>query len=506
MLNWSYSHVNFRLPRFFYQIGLAALLLIAALSSCRKDEFNTSPDFRLTFSTDTVSFDTIFQSIGSATQLLKVYNNSDEFISIDRVSVIDSCDNYDPFRLNVDGISGSTVRDVEIGPNDSAFVFVEVTIDPNQLCSALELGVVEFSINGNLQRVTLFAFGLDAIFHVPDVFPTNGLPAFSRIEPDPNVSTITWTPDKPIVIFGYAVVDSGQTLIIEPGTQIYFHQGAGLWVLEEGNIQCGSLMGETVVFQGDRLEPFFDEEPGQWDRIWIFGGSENNVFENTVIKNNFIGIQIEPSIFEETFNTIYSNNLILRNVAIRNNSATGIFSRNYRIQAENLLMSAAGQNCLALTGGGQYRFAHCTFANNWSASTRQTPAVFLTNVYQVDAQTIAEGNVENSRFRNCIIHGNGLNEFGFDFTDQNIDLTIDHTMIRMQEDDFNELDSQYFGDGIFVGFDPGFVDFSGGDFRLREDAEARFKGINQGALPDFDLIGTPYAFQRPLGCFEFLPE
>ena len=496
--------MNFRSTRFLYQCTFIISLLAVFLSSCRKEEFNTSPDFRLAFSADTVSFDTIFQSIGSATQLLKVYNNSDEFVTIDRVSVIDSCDNYDPFRLNVDGIAGSSVRNVEIGPNDSAFVFVEVTIDPNQLCTALELGVIEFSINGNLQYVTLFAFGLDAIFYTPDVFPTNGLPPFTVIDPD--ATTITWTPEKPIVVYGYAVVDSAQTLIIEPGTQIYFHQGSGLWILEGGNIQCGDGNSEPVVFQGDRLEPFFDEEPGQWDRIWIFGGTEDNVFENTVIKNNFIGIQVEPSIFEGTFNAIYPNELVLKNVVIRNNSAAGIFSRNYRVRAENLLSSSAGQNCLALTGGGRYRFAHCTFANNWSASTRQTPAVFLTNVYQVDAQTIAEGPIENSIFRNCIFHGNGLNEFGFDFTNQNIDLTFDHTMIRMREDEFNELDQQYFGDGIFVGFDPGFVDFSGGDFRLREDAEARFKGSNQGALPTRDLIGTTYLNPPPLGCFEYLPE
>ena len=500
--------MKIRLQRFYYPTILAILFAAVLVAGCDKEEFNTSPDFRLAFSTDTVSFDTIFQSIGSATQIMKVYNRSDEFVTIDRISVIDSCDRYDPFRLNVDGISGSTVRDIEIGPNDSAFVFVEVTIDPAQLCSALELGVIEFSVNGNQQYVTLFAYGLDAIFYTPNVFPTNGLPAYTLIDPDP-CATITWTPEKPIVIYGYAVVDSCQRLIVEPGTQVYFHQGAGLWVFENGSIQAGSTMGEAVVFQGDRLESFFDEEPGQWDRIWILGGTENNSFENTIIKNNFIGIQVEPSPFDPAIsNSLVDNRLILRNVAIRNNSVAGIFSRNYRIEAENLLVSAGGQHCLAATGAGQYRFDHCTFANNWSASTRQTPAVFLTNLYSVDAQTLGVGNILNSRFRNCIFYGNGLNEFGFDFETESasIELSIDHTLIRMQEDDFLELDQSYFADEIFVGFDPGFVNFSGGDFRLREDAFVRSKGTSQGGLPNTDIVGTPYNNPRPLGCFEYLPE
>jgi len=500
--------VKIRVRKFLYPIIPILLLIAVLVSGCKKDEFNTSPDFRLAFSTDTVSFDTIFQSVGSATQLLKVYNRSDEFVTIDRISVIDSCDSYDPFRLNADGISGSTVRDIEIGPNDSAFVFVEVTIDPTQLCSALELGVIEFSVNGNQQYVTLFAYGLDAIFYTPTVFPTNGLPAYTLIDPDP-CATITWTAEKPIVIYGYAVVDSCQRLIVEPGTQVYFHQGGGLWIFENGSIQAGSTTGEAVVFQGDRLEPFFDEEPGQWDRIWILGGTENNSFENTIIKNNFIGIQVEPSPFDfDISNSLVSNRLDLKNVAIRNNSVAGIFSRNYRIRAENLLVSAGGQHCVALTGAGEYRFAHCTFANNWSASTRQTPAVFLSNLYQVDSQTLGVGNILQSRFTNCIFYGNGLNELGFDFDESgSIDLTIDNALVRMLEEDFLELNQSYFTGNILVGANPGFVNFSAGDFRLTEGSAVRGQGGNGGNLPTTDIIGTPYNLsQRPLGCFEYLPE
>lgn len=480
-------------------------MIVVLLSGCRKDDFNESPDFKLEFSTDTVAFDTIFQGIGSATHALKVYNRGKDRIKISRITVIDSCSNYDPFRINVDGTPGPVVTDVEIGPDDSAFVFVEVTIDTSLICNALETGLIEFEVNGRIQRVNLIAYGLDAIFYTPTVFPTNGLPPYTVI--DSTVSVITWTAERPIVIYGYAVVDEGQKLVIEPGARIYFHKGSGLWVYQNASIEVGQVGAEPVIFQGDRLEAAYSEEPGQWDRIWINEGSNNNRFENALIKNAFIGIQVEPLPFGENANSLSTNRLVLRNVAIRNHSIAGIYSRNYRINATNVVMSNAGEHLFAGTGAGEYVFRHCTFANNWSLATRQTPALFLTNLTPIDQTTLGIGNILSSRFQNCIIYGNGINEFGMDFEteDVTIDLTIEHSLIRMTQEDFEALDQSYFGEGLFVGFSPGFVNFSGGDFRLTESSYARGKGI---VLPGVttDITGFPYASPPSLGCFEYQPE
>ena len=104
---------------------------------------------------------------------------------------------------------------------------------------------------------------------------------------------------------GYAVVDEGQKLVIEPGARIYFHKGSGLWVYQNASIEVGQVGAEPVIFQGDRLESAYAEEPGQWDRIWINEGSSNNQFNNVVIKNAFIGIQVEPLPFGENANSLY---------------------------------------------------------------------------------------------------------------------------------------------------------------------------------------------------------
>jgi hypothetical protein len=495
-------------------LGILALVLVGgfALSGCKKDSFNESPDFTLQFSTDSVVFDTVFNTIGSATQILKVYNRGKDPVLISNISLVN--DPNDSYRINVDGLPGTAFTEVEIAGEDSMFVFIEVTVTPDQdeLYPFVD-GAIQFQTNGNQQEVKLIAWGWDAIFYYPNVFPTNGLPNFRTVGNGPN-ETVTWTPDRPIVVFGYVVVDSLQTLIVEAGTQIFFHAGSGLWVYKDGRIQVNGTRENPVTFQGDRLEPFFAEQPGQWDRIWINEGAagNNHVIKNAIIKNNFIGIQLEPLPFGPNNLSRSQNRIELENVVIRNNSIAGIFSRNYRIDAENLLLSRAGQFLLAATGAGEYRFDHCTFGNNWNLGIRQSPAVFVSNLFAVDENTVAVGNIEGIGFRNCIIHGNSFNELGIEVdTEQaTVDLKFRDCIIRVEEETFNTFNPAYFAGNIYVNLDPGFVDFAAGDLRLSEGANAIGKGANAAigtpAMPNQDIIGTNYNIPRPVGCFEYFVE
>ena len=60
-----------------------------------------------------------------------------------------------------------------------------------------------------------------------------------------------------------------------------------------------------MTFQGDRLEEWYRNLPGQWDRIWILPGSFDNEINYTIIKNGNIGIQVD---------TIANNNPTLSTV------------------------------------------------------------------------------------------------------------------------------------------------------------------------------------------------
>ena len=71
-----------------------------------------------------------------------------------------------PFRLNIDGSPALSLNDVEIAGKDSMYIFVKVTINPNNTNDPLiQSDSILFETNGNLQCVRLVAWGQDAHFY-----------------------------------------------------------------------------------------------------------------------------------------------------------------------------------------------------------------------------------------------------------------------------------------------------------------------------------------------------
>ena len=104
-------------------LALFMLMLVIAISSCRKDQnFITDSSALIAFSKDTLRFDTVFTTQGSATRLIKVFNKNDQPIKLSKVYLEKS--NNSLFNLNVDGIPGKLVKDVEIEAKDSVYIFV----------------------------------------------------------------------------------------------------------------------------------------------------------------------------------------------------------------------------------------------------------------------------------------------------------------------------------------------------------------------------------------------
>ena len=149
-----------RILKFFIPI---LFIWAVIFSGCRKDRFETDSSSKLEFSTDTLTFDTVFTTLGSATRLFKVYNKHKHTINITSVKLAGGVQSN--FRINVDAVPGTTFKDVEVLGNDSIYVFVEVTVDPNKLNTPLVIfDQVVFITNGNLQQVVLEAWGQDAHF------------------------------------------------------------------------------------------------------------------------------------------------------------------------------------------------------------------------------------------------------------------------------------------------------------------------------------------------------
>ena len=80
-------------------IGFVLVFLLLAMTGCKEYHASDDPTLRLEFSTDTLSFDTVFTEQGSATAQIMVYNRNANALIIDRVWM----ENGSAFKANVDG-------------------------------------------------------------------------------------------------------------------------------------------------------------------------------------------------------------------------------------------------------------------------------------------------------------------------------------------------------------------------------------------------------------------
>lgn len=395
-------------------------------SSCRKDFEFTPSTGNLEFSKDTVYLDTVFNNISSSTYNLKVYNRSNEDIVIPTVNL--QRGDGSEYRLNVDGIAGKSFSDVELLANDSLFIFVETTIDytvfTNPDDEFLYTDKIQFDDGTNLQDVDLVTLVKDAIFIFPDKDNTtgiietltltiDGMPVETEIQGRELLpEELTFTNEKPYVIYGFAAVPNGEMLTINAGSRIHFHANSGLFVGEGASLKVNGelstdpvLLENEVIFEGDRLEPIFADVSGQWAAIWLFEGSLNNTINYATIKNATAGLLIDGYANATTYK------LTLTNSQIYNSSAYGIFARNTSIKGENVVINNAGQVALAATFGGRYNFTHSTIANYWNSSFRQFPALLVNNHFTDEENTTFITDLVEANFNNCIIYGNDNPEF-----------------------------------------------------------------------------------------------
>jgi len=488
------------------------LTLVIFWSSCRNDfEFSPSTG-QLEFSKDTVYLDTVFTNIGSSTYNLKVFNKSDDDILIPSLKL--GLGTASEYRLNVDGIAGKQFENVELLAKDSMFVFVETTIDINNLPTSndefLYTDIIEFGDGTDIQKVHLVTLVKDAVFIYPDKNNTTGIIETLTLtidgeEVETEIKGRYLEPDeytfnnvKPYVIYGYAAVPENENLSIEAGARVHFHADSGIIVTENSSINVnGELstdqeaMENEVVFESDRLEPLFENIPGQWGTIWLLDGSLNNTFNYATIKNATVGILSDGNQDE------MNDKLTITNSQIYNSSAFGILGRATSIMAENLVINNSGQSSFAGTIGGKYNFTHCTIANYWNNSFRQFPSVLINN-FLIGEDAIVVNDLTEANFNNCIIYGNDNPElliekedgtdFSFKFT--NCLIRFEDLNNSFTQDEYDFTNSSLYENCIFNEL-PNFLDPETNQLIIGEESA----GNNQG--------NSIYANQVPLDILNY---
>ncbi len=475
------------MTRYLLQI-LTVAVIIVSLFSCEDEGYLNSPDAQLMFSTDTVMFDTIFTTIGSTTQHFTVHNPYENNILISRIKLAGG--EMSNFRLNVNGEEANELYEVEIPAHDSIYIFVEVTVDPNgQNLPMVVQDSIQFTTNSNIQDIRLIAYGQD----------------FKLVRRE-SIETTTWTAEKPYLVFDYALVDSLSELTIEPGTKIYFHKGAGLYV--RGKIIADGTFQQPIMFLPDRLEESYKNIPDQWNGIVLFSGSHENVFNFCTIKNANIGLQV-GTIEHEGFATATVTNTRVENMAY-----AGIFALKSKISGYNDLVANCGFYAMALLLGGEYEFYHTTIVNYWggySNKARSTSSLTITNslVYQDSKgqKVVYSGDLEKATFANSIVYGNSPAEIELATNNENLFNYFFENCIVQVPDTFKTADKDHFLN-VWKGpaYDPRFID-PYNDYNYALDTLSPAKDVGNpiyGQLYPLDILNNDRTADKgpDLGAFE----
>lgn len=529
-----------------YLISFLFIALIVSLSSCRKDFDTVTSSGNLGFSRDTVYLDTVFSTIGSSTYTLKVYNNSGDDISIPKIRLADPNSKY---RIMVDGLTGEdsdgngfgdgrVFNNVELLAKDSLYIFIETTAKITELAQSnpsefLYTDDIVFDSSNGSQKVNLVTLIKDAYFLFPkrdsqgvketlnigtdnngDPIEING---FELDHSDPaNGDEYHFNNTKPYVVYGYAGVKSGETLNIDAGARVYFHAESGIVVQPGATIRVNGTVSpdsnplqNEVTFEGDRLEPLYEDVPGQWGTIWLRQGSVSNKIEHLTLKNATVGLLVENCVLDISDSQIYNsaNYGILARAATMNN-------------CKNLVVNLAGQRALACSLGGSYDFRHCTFNNNWSSSSQLAVSISNYEKYNDEngAEQVNRNDLVKANFYNCIIYGSNNVEFFLDDLEDGTLFNHDlrYCLFKFRDAgtslQFNHPEYDFIRTGLTEGVtngntrnkDPKFFDANLNKLNIDDDPEG---GAYQKGSIDYlvsaDVLGHPRTSNPPdLGAYQ----
>lgn len=476
-------------------------MAIGFLPGCLDERYTTDPEDQPRLSTDTLGFDTVLTSISTVTRFFKIYNPHDAFLRLDEVSLSGEGSRF--FRINVDGRPGPSVRDISVPPNDSIYIFVEATIDPDQPESVSPFIIeaqARIRVQSTEQSVLLLAYGQNANY-IPGPDQPNRISYLSC-----ELGTETWDDPRPYVLYGTLLIDSC-TLVLPSGTRLYVHGGIAnnpigiyqdglIYTLPHGRLETRGTLDKPVVIRDDRIEPDYI---GTWAGLRFGPGSGPHRLSYTDISQGLVGIYADSG-----------SVMTIDHSRIFNTGGPGVLARHADAEITNCLFYGNDRQSVALTYGGHYIVDHCTMANFGNT----TEALLLNNFYCTDP-LCTEGarlNGLQAAVRNSILVGSSTDECWIvdatpeDPTQLQLDLrynlvVVDDLLDPSRYPDFlTDLCLDCF---LWGTRDPLFLDLPKDDYHLDSLSVARGKGVALPGVTD-DLDGRPRHPVNPdLGCYEY---
>lgn len=372
------------MKRIFYICAILCLL-----ASCHESVVSDDPALQLTFSKDTLRFDTVFSQIGSSTLRLMVHNGNRNALSISKIWM----QNGQYFRANVDGEPTlSNLTNYQLNGGDSLYVFVRVYVDPlNQNSPVLLRDSLCFAVNGKVQHVFLEAYGQDVHIIRTDKRRTE----FAH--------DAIFNADNPYLLYDTVLV--GGKLILPAGTRIYFHEGASLWAL--GDVDAQGTLEQPILIRGDRCDRLWDSVPylyaaGQWDGFYLINYADAPAATYHLNYVNILSGNIGLYVQSERKKDLPL--LTMTNCRVHNHTLYGLVLQHINATIANTEISNCASYCVYLSGGEQ-QFVHTTIASYFNNGN-----IYVQNTTRKDQAAVYIDNLNKecqttTSFCNSIITG-----------------------------------------------------------------------------------------------------
>lgn len=479
--------------------SLFVVLAFLCFASCDVEtSFLTGDAVELRFSLDTVAFDTVFTARGSATRQMKVYNDQEQPIMIDRIYV--EGETGVNFIFNVDGTRGPEARDVIIWGQDSIFLFVEVEVDPTdptEVSPFIAEDHLVFETGNTRDDVLLLAFGQNANYL--NGFRTGQFGGINTM--NCAGGTFDLPTDLPTVIYGSLIIEDC-ILRALPGTRIYMHGGVQrnpdiggngffndgiIFTQSSGSLHFLGTRENPVIIRTDRLEEEFLEDPAKYRGLILGAGSKDNRLEYTQLLNAIVGITAD-SLAEVTID----------NSIIAYSGGSAISAYQSEVTIRNSVFHSNFGNAVQFIKGGNLTMEHTTVANYGVDAS----GLVLTNFSCDDNGQNCLAAPMFARIRNSIISGSrgselifldifeGMQPTQFSAIINNSVVKTDQPFLDSQNGLFADFYDAICNDCVNITFsDPLFQSIEADDYQLDSLSVARNLARFLPALPT-DLLGV----------------
>lgn len=457
---------------------LIFIALVLAAAGCIEDGFTAAPAEAPVPAVDSVRLGTVFTDEPTPTRRFTLRNHASKSVSVTSITL--GGDHPEYFRLNVDGFSGREFHDVEIRGKDSIYIFVEATLPPNGRDVPVDISAtIDILACGVSRSVVVDAQGRDA----------------ERLRAARITADTRFTPGKPYIVYDSLVVAPGATLILDAGTELYFHDGSHLAV--RGTLKTYGTPEQPVHMTGDRTgnvvaDISFDIMSRQWTGVFFTSTSRDNVLTGLDMRNTWQGLYVEGP----------ETSLTLVNCRLHNSAGLVLESVHARTEAVGCEFAEGGEGLVRLQGG-MATLNHCTLANYYLFSAISGPALQLAHLSaDMDDDTSGLPYLQ-ATVANSIIYGLGSDLSHGDLKDTAV--TLDHCLLKSPgKDDDNFLSCLWDTDPLFRNNREKYV------FDYRLAAESPAIGAGAPALTDprtsTDAHGTPRAIPPSLGAYEYLSD